>query len=54
MSRPGATIYEYACEERNYAMADMLAGARAEERRAAGQRRNRLRPIVPKCAKVNG
>jgi hypothetical protein len=36
MSRTGVTMYEYACQEGNYAMADMLAGARAEERRAAG------------------
>jgi hypothetical protein len=36
MSRTGATIYEYACQEGNHAMANMLAGARADERRAAG------------------
>ena len=26
-------IYEYACHEGNYAMANILAGARAEERK---------------------
>lgn len=29
---PGYRIFEYACHEGNYAMADMLRGARAEER----------------------
>jgi hypothetical protein len=28
-------IYEYACQEANYCMADILEGARAEERQAA-------------------
>jgi hypothetical protein len=28
-------IYEYACNEGNYALADILAGARADERKAA-------------------
>jgi hypothetical protein len=28
---PGYQIYEYACHEGNYAMADILSGARAEE-----------------------
>ena len=32
-------IYEYACHEGNYAMENMLAGARAEEARAAGAAR---------------
>ena len=36
MSKTGATIYEYACQEGNYAMAGMLAGARTDEQRAAG------------------
>jgi hypothetical protein len=27
-------IYEYACHEGNYAIVDILAGARAEEKRA--------------------
>jgi hypothetical protein len=31
-------IYEYACHEGNYAMVDMLAGARAEEKEAAKQK----------------
>ena len=35
MSKSDGQIYEYACLEGNYAMADMLAGARAEEKRAA-------------------
>jgi hypothetical protein len=30
-----ALVYEYACHEGNYALANVLAGARAEERRAA-------------------
>ena len=37
---PGQGVYEYACHEGNYAMENMLAGARAEEetarQRAAG------------------
>ena len=31
-------IYEYACHEGNYALADILAGARAEEKKSAGAR----------------
>jgi len=38
MSRTGATMYEYACQEGNYAMTDMLAGARADEQRAAAKK----------------
>lgn len=34
---PGYQIYEYACHEGNYAMADILSGARAEEAREAAQ-----------------
>ncbi len=34
---PGYQIYEYACHEGNYAMADMLSGARAEEAKEAVQ-----------------
>ena len=37
MSKRTDRIFEYACHEGNYAMSDMLAGARAEERRAAGK-----------------
>ena len=29
-------IYEYACHEGNYALPGMLAGARAQEKEAAG------------------
>jgi hypothetical protein len=32
-------IYEYACHEGNYAMSNILSGARAEERRETGQKR---------------
>jgi hypothetical protein len=32
-STPGP-IYEYACQEGNYAMEGMLAGARAEEKQS--------------------
>jgi hypothetical protein len=32
-ANPGP-IYEYACHEGNYAMVDMLAGARAEEKKS--------------------
>jgi hypothetical protein len=35
MSRTEEAIYEYACQEGNYALANMLAGARATEQRAA-------------------
>jgi hypothetical protein len=33
-SRPGYEIYEYACHEGNYGLANMLSAARAEERAA--------------------
>ena len=35
---PGYQIYEYACHEGNYAMADMLSGARAEETKEAQEK----------------
>jgi len=35
MAKRTDRIFEYACHEGNYAMADMLAGARAEEKKAA-------------------
>jgi hypothetical protein len=35
MSRIDAPVYEYACHEGNYAMAGILAGARADEKAAA-------------------
>lgn len=31
-------VYEYACQEANYGMANILSGARADERKAAGQK----------------
>jgi hypothetical protein len=37
-SRPGYEIYEYACHEGNYGLANMLSAARAEERAAADGR----------------
>ena len=36
MRRNPELMYEYACHEGNYGMVDMLSGARAKERRAAG------------------
>ena len=36
-------IYEYACHEGNYAMEGILAGARAEEKKAGGARKNGTR-----------
>jgi len=36
MAKRTDRIFEYACHEGNYAMVDMLAGARAEEKKAAG------------------
>ena len=33
MSAMEGTLFEYACHEGNYAMGNMLAGARAEEGR---------------------
>lgn len=36
MAKRTDRIFEYACHEGNYAMADMLAGARAEEKKASG------------------
>jgi hypothetical protein len=35
-SRAGGMLYEYACHEGNYALSDILAGARAEEAAKAG------------------
>lgn len=35
---PGYQIYEYACHEGNYAMSDMLSGARAEEAKEAQEK----------------
>jgi hypothetical protein len=32
MSRAPGPLYEYACHEGNYSLADMLRGARAEEK----------------------
>ena len=37
MKRTEGPIIEYACNEGNYAMAGMLAGARADEKKAAGK-----------------
>ena len=36
MAKRTGRLFEYACHEGNYAMLDMLSGARAEERKAAG------------------
>jgi hypothetical protein len=36
MTKRTDRIFEYACHEGNYAMTDMLSGARAEEKKAAG------------------
>ena len=35
-TQPGQ-VYEYACHEGNYAMVNVLSGARAQERREAEQ-----------------
>lgn len=40
MRRTESPVYEYACHEGNYAMAGMLAGARAEEKAAADAAKN--------------
>jgi hypothetical protein len=37
MRKTRGPMYEYACNEGNYALADILAGARADERKAARQ-----------------
>ena len=37
MKRTEGPIFEYACNEGNYAMTDMLAGARADEKKAAAK-----------------
>jgi hypothetical protein len=34
MTRTTGPLYEYACHEGNYAMTDILAGARAKEKAA--------------------
>jgi hypothetical protein len=36
-SKAGGMVYEYACHEGNYALADILSGARAEETKTAAQ-----------------
>jgi hypothetical protein len=38
-AKPGYEIYEYACHEGNYGLANMLSAARAQERAAAAPRR---------------
>jgi hypothetical protein len=38
MSRSEEPVYEYACHEGNYAMVNMLAGARAQEKTPAAER----------------
>jgi hypothetical protein len=38
-SRPGYEIFEYACHEGNYGLANMLSAARAEERAAQAVKR---------------
>jgi hypothetical protein len=40
-TRLDGQVYEYSCHEGNYAMANVLSGARAEERRAADQQSRR-------------
>jgi hypothetical protein len=40
MRKTGSPVYEYACHEGNYAMAGMLAGARAEEKAATDAAKN--------------
>jgi hypothetical protein len=37
MRKTKGPIYEYACNEGNYALADILRGARTEERNAAAK-----------------
>jgi len=37
MGKTSQPIFEYACHEGNYAMSDILAGARAEEKKSAGR-----------------
>ena len=37
MKRTEGPMFEYACNEGNYAMTDMLAGARADEKKAASK-----------------
>ena len=37
MTRTEAPLFEYACHEGNYGMTNLLAGARAQERRAGAR-----------------
>jgi hypothetical protein len=37
MAKVAGQLYEYACQEGNYGLVNILRGAREEERRAAGQ-----------------
>mgnify|MGYP003346567278 CR=1 FL=1 len=38
LGKMDGAVYEYACQEANYGMANILSGARADERKAAGQK----------------
>jgi hypothetical protein len=39
MSKSNESIYEFACHEGNYALPGILAGARADEKAAAAERK---------------
>ena len=41
MRKTDGLIYEYACNEGNYALADIVAGARAEEKSATSKQGSR-------------
>jgi hypothetical protein len=50
-TKPGYEIYEYACHEGNYGLANMLSAARATERaEAAGQKPPAAPPRRPEAA----
>ena len=53
-TKPGYEIYEYACHEGNYGLANMLSAARAQERADAaqpqGQKPRRRRQRRPESA----
>jgi len=56
MRQTGDPLFEYACHEGNYALGNILAGARADEKKAAAQgiRTTRLPPVERAAKGVPG
>ena len=52
--KPGYEIYEYACHEGNYGLANMLSAARAEERADATKPPGQQAPAAPRRPESGG